>query len=110
MKRWPSRLKLIWLSIAAVVLLVSLGVFTPNPQSEVTGTLIFCMFILAFPASWAAYAATMLLADHFGPIYHTRLLLTAAWALFVLVGYLQWFVVVPALFRILRRLRGHDVT
>jgi hypothetical protein len=110
MKRWQSWLKLIWLAAAVVTLVIALAAFTPTPDSEVTGTLIFCMFILSFPAGWAAYAGVTLLADQFGPIYHSRVLLTEAWLLFVIAGYVQWFVVLPFLFRCFRQLRGSSAT
>ena len=109
MIRWQALLKLAWLGIATLALLVSLVMFTPSAESEVVGTLVFCMFILSFPLSWLAYAATTVVADHFGPINQSRLLVTAAWALFALIGYVQWFIIIPAIFRMLRRLRGHRV-
>ena len=109
MMRWRFWLRLVWLCVAALVLLVSLAFFTPSPGSEVTGILVFCMFVLSFPLGWLAYAGTTLPADYAGPIYQSRLLLAVAWALFVLAGYLQWFVVVRGLFSALRRLRGSHV-
>jgi len=107
--RWRFWLKLAWIASVTLLLLISLVIFTPTPQSEVTGTLVFCMFILSFPLGWLSYAATTVVADHFGPIYQSRSLLTATWALFAIIGYVQWFIVIPAVFRVLRRLRGHRV-
>src|SRR5437588_7910319 len=107
--RWRFWLKLAWIASVTLLLLISLVIFTPSPDSEVTGTLVFCMFILSFPLGWLSYAATTMVADYFGPIYHSRLLVAAIWALFAIIGYVQWFVIVPAIFRRLRRLRGHTI-
>ena len=107
--RWRFWLKLAWIASVTLLLLISLVIFTPTPQSEVTGTLVFCMFILSFPLGWLSYAATTVVADHLGPIYHSRWLLTLTWTLFAVIGYVQWFIVIPAVFRVLRRLRGHRV-
>jgi hypothetical protein len=96
-------LRQIWAGLALLILVCGLVLFRPVSGSEVSGNLVFCMFVLSFPVGWLGLALTLLLSDAFGPAYQSRLHLSGIWAIYFVLGYLQWFVVVPLSFYFVRR-------
>ncbi len=85
-----------WIVISILALLAALFFLDGQKESEIANTLTFVMFIISFPASWLGFALEISMLDLFGQkqmhIYDNRLVLFLAWALFFVVGYLQWFI------------------
>jgi hypothetical protein len=68
------------------------------------------MMALSFPASFLVVAALVLAGTYLGLFglalpASSRPEMTATWFLFLVAGYVQWFVVVP---RLVRRWQGRD--
>jgi len=96
--------KAIWVTLAAIVLLVTLYGFDGKPNSDIGVFLARSMLALAFPSS-------LLIAGVFAGIsigvekFFSMVIPTSywwigiTWLCFFVVGYLQWFVLVPWLWR-----------
>ncbi len=107
--------KLCWLSLASIVLIVTLVLFDRRPNSHVDIFLLYSMAALGFPLSWfaSALAAYLLyLIDSYTPLRISGSSygeLIFMWACCTAAGYYQWFYLVPSAFPRKKRER-HDVT
>ncbi len=98
-------LRLLWAGLAVSLLLCGLLLFRPASPSEVSGTILFCLFLLSFPCGWLGLAITLSLSDQFGTADQSRLHLGVIGSVFCALGYFLWFVVVPFIFRLRRSRR-----
>ncbi len=83
-----------WIVISIFVLVSSLLLINGQKESEVAGTSTFIMFIMSFPSGWLGYALETNMLDYFAQkqmyIYADRVVLLLAWAIFFVVGCVQW--------------------
>lgn len=99
-----------WILATVVVLVITLRGFDGgrNPDAEVF--LAWMMLLLGFPSSIvfsAAFAMTsVLLATRFGTTISTSYgSIVASWIVLTLLGYAQWFILLPKLVRKVRESR-----
>jgi putative Mn2+ efflux pump MntP len=86
------------LSIA--LLLFCQYVYDGKPNSDAEEVLILGMFVLSFPVSFLAGAIGVGVAYLLENVLHTlvrtgRLEMFVVWFLFFMLGYLQWFALIP---------------
>jgi len=96
--------RIIWLAICLTSLIYAYKGYLGSSDWKVEEGLAFEMIVLSFPASSLVGAGLALAGAGLGlfglPLpASSRPEMTATWLLFVLAGYVQWFVVVPRLFR-----------
>ena len=107
-------IKAIWLSLTCVVLGVTLFYFDKAANPDISQFLFYAMLVLSFPSSLVVGVllsyATIALHSAFGiEIESSYLSITLLWAALGIVGYLQWFVLVPFITeRIRRRKRANE--
>jgi hypothetical protein len=100
-------LKIIWILCAVSVLAVTLARYSPDPGTDIGVFLAYGMLILAFPSSLLVIGLLTLLVmlqdrsgiqflDALGSNYVSYSLL---WLAFFIAGYLQWFALIPFLWR-----------
>ena len=99
-RRPVAILRAAWLVFSLAVLLYCQYVYDGKPNSDSEEVLIVFMFILSFPASFAAGAiavAAAFVAERLlqMPLQTGRLEMLLVWCLFAILGYLQWFWLVP---------------
>ena len=96
--------KFVWAGAAILVLLVTLYAFDGSPNSDAGVVLILSMLFLSFP-SGLLYAAlftvvAILIKQYFSIIIPTSYFsIVLDWAALFALGYLQWFYLVPWLYR-----------
>lgn len=101
-------LRVLWVSLSVTVLVLSLVSFDGRPNSDAGLLLLYSMLVLSFPAG---LVFTMLVAglyaalqSAFSVVVPTSYLEMAfEWTGFFIVGYLQWFRLVPFLSNKVRR-------
>lgn len=92
--------KAVWVGISVLVLFITLYAFDGKPNSDIEIFLVWYMFSLAFP-SGLLYALlfsgiSILLDNYFSiTLYTTYLSLTLSWLGLFVLGYLQWFKLLP---------------
>jgi hypothetical protein len=97
-----------WLALCLTALIYAYKGYQGSSDWKLEEGLAFEMMALSFPASLLAVAALVLVGAVlrlFGLALpaSSRPEMTAMWFLFVVAGYVQWFVIVP---RLLRRWQG----
>jgi hypothetical protein len=97
--------------VSVAILVVTLRGFDGRPNSDIEEVLAWTMLPLGFPSSLvfpAAFAGAAVLRESLGhgPVAVSYLSLIVSWALLFALGFLQWFVLVPALVRRLRSQRA----
>ncbi len=99
--------RMIWLAICLTALVYAYKGYQGSSDWELEEGLAFEMMVLSFPSSFLVVAALILAGAGLGLFglalpASSRPEMTTTWFLFVVAGYVQWFVVVP---RLLRRWR-----
>jgi hypothetical protein len=97
-------LKWSWVLAASLALLTSLATFDGQPNSDADLLLGYAMLTLSFPLGLVIAAALSLLGQlafaTTGHVFTTGYVsITAVWLAFSIVGYTQWFVLLPWLWR-----------
>ena len=100
----------IWLATCLAALVYAYKGYQGSSDWKLEEGLAFEMMALSFPASFLVVAALVLVGAGLGLFglalpASSRPEMTATWFLFVVAGYVQWFVVVP---RLLRRWQGKN--
>ncbi len=100
----------IWLATCLTALVYAYKGYQGSSDWKLEEGLAFEMMALSFPASFLVVAALVLVGAGLGLFgfalpASSRPEMTATWFLFVVAGYVQWFVVVP---RLLRRWQGKN--
>jgi hypothetical protein len=104
----------LWATACAAVLIFTLEMWEPGANSDVGVVFAWSMVLLSFPAGLVVPGCIALFATFFGqPALDAALSGTAAfvavWAAFVLVGYVQWFLLVPRVWQSMRKARANAV-
>lgn len=103
----------LWVALAVTVLVSSLRAYDGTPDSDAEEFMVWCMLALSAPAG-LIYAA---LFAAFASALHARwqivisasyLEISVSWCALLALGYLQWFVLGPRLFRWLRSPRRRE--
>ena len=94
--------QIVWLSVCVVALAEAYRGYRGTSDWQVEEGLGFEMLLLSFPASWLvvlAFIAIGMGLGHFGLALPmpSKPEMIATWLLFLLAGYVQWFIVVPAI-------------
>lgn len=108
-----TMLKAIWLFLACLVLGVTLFNFEKSSNPDIAQFLFYAMLVLSFPLGFlvAALLSYLVIGLHsaFGLTLESDYLsITLLWAIFVIVGYLQWFVLIPFIRERLRERKNNS--
>ena len=117
MTRTYWTIALLWTIACVACLLIGLGTFSSSgvevslPSSERRMISHLGTQILGFPAAFMLAGSIADLAREHGIILYSVTSASAApflrdWAISYVIGFVQWFVVVPWLVRMIRRVRG----
>lgn len=92
--------KAFWIAIAIAVLAITLWGFDGKPNSDIGVFLAWSMLVLAVPSSFVValvFSGIAMAADRFFSVVipTTYVSLALTWACFAVVGYWQWFVLLP---------------
>lgn len=92
--------KIGWVFLCVVVLLISIVKFDNRPDSDISDYLIWSMLVLSAPSGVLVLLLNASLAyvlyNYFSIIIPTTYLtLGVTWLLFFLIGYVQWFYLLP---------------
>jgi hypothetical protein len=99
-------IKALWIGATLFVLFVTLYAHDDKPFSDIWIFLTWLMLILSFPAGLVVSAAHYALGAGFSITLKTSYLsLALEWSAYFILGYLQWFKLVPYLIAKLRTLR-----
>jgi hypothetical protein len=103
-KEMTHLLKYLWLLGALLALLVSLIAYDGKPNSDVDLLLGYVMLTLSLPSGLIAASAFSLIGQIVyattGYIFTTSYeLIVVTWLIFLITGYVQWFVFLPWLWR-----------
>lgn len=92
--------KIIWVAGAFFVLLLTLTGYDGEPFSDIWILLTWFMLCLSFPAGLAVSAVHYALGHIFSVTIQTSYLsLWLEWLVYFFLGYFQWFLVLPWLWR-----------
>lgn len=104
-------LKWLWMLAALIVLLVSLVTYNGESNSDADVLLAYGMLGLSFPIGLVvSIAAGFLgridyeLTGHISAVSYSSIIMN--WLVFFVVGYMQWFMLVPQLWRRWKAKRG----
>jgi len=100
-------LKIVWVLCSVAVLVVTLARYAPVPASDIGVFLAYGMLFLAFPISLLVaglFALLALLQEELGVplldlIGSNYVGFSVMWLAFFVAGYVQWFVLLPWLWR-----------
>lgn len=102
-----TSIKFIWVVIALLVLSISLYAYDGKSYSDIWIFLTWSMLILSFPAGLLVSMTHFLLGQFFSLTVMTSYVsLTLEWAVYFSLGYLQWFILLPYLFKKIRNAKG----
>jgi hypothetical protein len=100
----------IWIVLALVVLLVTLYSFDGKANSDIWIFQTWSMLILSFPASLIVSLVHMVLGAGFSITIKTSYVsLAIEWAAYFVLGYWQWFVLLPWLWKKWKTRRGRGI-
>ena len=106
LRKAPVTLKIfrpLWIGVTAFVLLTTLYAFDGKPESDIGIFFAWYMLFLSFPVGMLVPLIHVGLDELFSIIVQQSYLSIALdWAGFVILGYLQWFILMPYLVATLR--------
>ncbi len=105
--------KLGWTVLAVVVMLATLYFFDDQPNSDAEVVLIWGMLILSFPISILCALIITLVYDaiftSFGDVIASSIPhIITIWTIYFLFGYWQWFYLLPAIYKKVRKMNGNS--
>lgn len=99
-------IKALWFGLAIVVLAITLYGFDNKSNSDIWIVLTWFMLALSFPAGLLVSLLHMCLGEVFSiTVKTTYFSLALEWLIYFVIGYLQWFKLVPYLLTKLHNLR-----
>ena len=94
--------RVVWLVASVAVLVITLWLYDPQTARDADVVLVYGMLALAFPAGFvvAAFVAVLAYAEEATGVplinaNYGRGMIGLMWFCFVVVGYLQWFRLLP---------------
>jgi hypothetical protein len=100
-------IKVLWTGVSIFVLAVTLYAYDGKPLSDIWVFLTWLMLILSFPAGLVVSAVHYALGAGFSITVQTSYLsLALEWVAYFVLGYLQWFKLLPYLIGKLRGLKA----
>lgn len=95
-----NTVRVLWIGFSLFVLVATISYYDGKPFSDIWIFLTWLMLILSFPAGLAVSAAHYALGFAFSITIETSYLsLALEWLVYFVLGYLQWFVLLPWLWR-----------
>jgi hypothetical protein len=92
--------KTLWAGVALLVLYLTLDLYDGKEYSDIWLFLTWAMIVLSFPSSLIISLAHMALGAGLSITIQTSYLtLAIEWVVYFFLGYLQWFVLLPWLWR-----------
>lgn len=93
----------IWLLACAMIFLATIYLYDPQTGKDIVPVFLWAMIFLTFPSGilTASFSALLVMgadSEFLLPISST-VGLSALWFAFVLIGYVQWFFLIPWLWR-----------
>ena len=99
-------LKFIWLLLSVLVLVLSLYFFEVKQSQDSEIFLIYAMLVLSFPLGLLASLILSLYSFLNGAIAGISILvLVLEWLMFLLFGWIQWFVLIPKAIHFVKKFR-----
>lgn len=103
--------KVLWICVSAIVLTITIHKYDGTPNSDVDIFMIWAMLALSFPLSLACalaissanYIITITTGSAIATSYLTIIIY---WLAFFVVGYWQWYILAPKIYRLTRRKNG----
>jgi hypothetical protein len=98
----------VWLILTVVCLIFTLAVSAqdiPSAQKDAGTVLTFTTFALSFPLGLLGALILSAVSQWMGPT--SMVSLVGIWLLFVVLGYLQWFKLVPLVVRLIRERKNN---
>lgn len=100
-------LKFCWVSTSFIILIISLYFYDHTVNSDVEIFLSYSMFLLTFPSGFIVsggiagviYLTVSMLDNNFSGFEINRFYLIMEWFILFLIGYIQWFIVIPVFYR-----------
>lgn len=99
-------IRILWLLAAVTVLVITLYLYDPKTAKDADLLLLYGMLALAFPSGFlvAAFVALLSYVEEVSGVplinaVYGRAIITLIWLFFVVVGYIQWFGLLPWLVR-----------
>ncbi|WP_367299684.1 hypothetical protein [Hafnia alvei] len=104
-------LKISWVSISIVVLSITLYFYDGTNNSDIEIFLSYSMLVLSFPSglivsaflSGAIYLIALMVDGDLNGLEVNYFYLVIEWGILFFVGYIQWFYVIPILYRKLQK-------
>jgi hypothetical protein len=95
-------IRLAWLAVCLTALIGALRAYQGSSDCKMEEGLAFEMMVLSFPASLVVAVGLVLMGALLGIVglalpASSKPEMTADWLLFVMAGYVQWFVILPKL-------------
>lgn len=93
-------LKMIWIVLSAAVLAMTLFAFDGDPRSDAAIFFAWCMLFLSFPAGLFVSLVHTFASETLGITIATSYVsIFIDWLGFLLLGYMQWFILLPGLWK-----------
>jgi len=91
-----KKIRFLWASIAFLVLIITLYSYDGLTNSDIWIFLTWMMLLLSFPAGLLVSLGHMILGEYFSIGIKTSLVsLSIEWVIYFILGYIQWFKVIP---------------
>lgn len=104
-------LKALWVGVSLFVLAVTISSYDGKPFSDIWIFLTWLMLILSFPTGMAVSAAHYVLGTVFSITVETSYFsLALEWLVYFVLGYVQWFMLLPWLWRKWKARRASGAT
>ena len=88
--------QVLWIGAAVLVLAITLYAFDGTTNSDIGIFFVWCMLVLSFPSGLLISLVHVILYDGFSVIVETTYLSFGLdWVGFLVIGYIQWFVMLP---------------
>lgn len=102
-------IRTLWAGAAIFILVVTLYAYGGKPNSDIGIFFAWCMLFLSFPGGLLVSLAHVALYEVFSiSITTSYLSFVLDWLGFIILGYLQWFKLLPYIIGRLRELKHND--
>lgn len=102
-------IRMIWFVLCIALLFQTLWEVSSDPQSEVGILFVYGMLFLTFPLGLAYPAIMFFLSEYVRIEMNPVIRYLFDWGFLVTLGYMQWFVLVPQLFRNLKQKNKNNI-
>ena len=99
--------KFVWIAVCLLDFAICVSFYNSTTNRDNDVVLYLTMIALAFPSAYIVvflYSGLQML--HVSPLPLGRVEMSVLWSAFIVVGYVQWFVILPWVIDRVRHLRG----